>query len=473
MEPFFRRCAAALAWVALSAGGCADSVVEVEPELTLTVISGDTQGGSRGEELASAVTVGLRDETGAPASGVEVRWRVLSGGGRVQDRVVTTDGAGHAATRWTLGMDRGEQLLLATVGNEGVTLRATSFFRWVAVSAGFGHTCALSNLGEAYCWGANHKGQLGDATETRSDEPVAVVGGLRFREIVPGWSHTCGVARSGELFCWGDNSEAQLGIEGLRSTQSPARVDIEAEIRALSASFLHSCAVIVDGQVLCWGSNAQGQLGRSEASVRPAQVTGPGRYSAVSAGEFHTCALTTDSEIECWGWNSIGELGTGDPSGVTADRPRRIASERTFGAVAAGVRHTCALDADGRAWCWGRSAAGEIGRDPSDHTATPDSVRSSLSFDGIGTGNAHTCALAQGSAYCFGSLPGDGTSAGSVTPVRVPGTLMFESLSVGFEHVCGLADGEIWCWGSNALGQLGVEGVTASDEPVRVPAPRN
>jgi alpha-tubulin suppressor-like RCC1 family protein len=463
---------AILAFLATVAGACNDSPVAVEPVLRLSVVSGDLQENARGEELERDITVRLVDGADQPVAGAEVRWRVLSGGGAVRDLVVTTDDGGNATTRWTLGLDRGEQLLLATAGSESVTLRATSFFRYVAVSAGFRHTCALSNLGEAYCWGANHKGQLGDGTETRRDQPVAVLGGLRFREIAAGWSHTCAVARSGELFCWGDNAEGQLGLADVRSTQLPALVATPEELGALSASFLHSCGLTASGEAFCWGANDQGQLGRPGAFVGPAPVATSSRYSRVSAGEFHTCAVTSGDGIECWGWNSIGELGTGDPFGATRALPHPVAPETAFTEVAAGVRHTCALGEGGRAWCWGRSATGEIGRDPSDHTAIPDTVPSSLSLDRIGTGNAHTCALARGTAYCFGNVLGDGSGATSVTPVRVTGDLTFAALSVGFGHACGLTEREIWCWGANDSGQLGSGDVDRADRPIRVPDPR-
>jgi len=70
---------------------------------------------------------------------------------------------------------------------------ATAALSFRQVSAGWQHTCGVTTTNVAYCWGANHYGQLGDGTETWSPRPVKVAGGLRFLEVRAGDTHTCGV----------------------------------------------------------------------------------------------------------------------------------------------------------------------------------------------------------------------------------------------------------------------------------------
>lgn len=43
-----------------------------------------------------------------------------------------------------------------------------------AISRGLGFACGLTGAGEAYCWGSNFEGQLGNGTTTRSGVPVLV-----------------------------------------------------------------------------------------------------------------------------------------------------------------------------------------------------------------------------------------------------------------------------------------------------------
>jgi alpha-tubulin suppressor-like RCC1 family protein len=72
-------------------------------------------------------------------------------------------------------------------------------------AVGLGHSCALTSSGEAYCWGKNENGQLGNGvfSSSRTTTPVAVTGGLTFASISVGSSSSCGITREGATYCWG------------------------------------------------------------------------------------------------------------------------------------------------------------------------------------------------------------------------------------------------------------------------------
>lgn len=81
------------------------------------------------------------------------------------------------------------------------------------LSPGSLHTCGLEeSSGQAYCWGWNLYGQLGDGSSTSRATAAAVSGGLAFVSLSAGNLHTCGVASSGDAYCWGSNEFGQLGV---------------------------------------------------------------------------------------------------------------------------------------------------------------------------------------------------------------------------------------------------------------------
>jgi alpha-tubulin suppressor-like RCC1 family protein len=79
-------------------------------------------------------------------------------------------------------------------------------------TAGLSHDCPVTIGHHAYCWGDNFTGALGDGTETDRRTPVAVAGGLLFNGVSPGSGHhTCGVTTLKRAYCWGHNAYGQLG----------------------------------------------------------------------------------------------------------------------------------------------------------------------------------------------------------------------------------------------------------------------
>jgi hypothetical protein len=94
-----------------------------------------------------------------------------------------------------------------------VLLSVAGGLRFVSVSAAADHSCGLTNDGAAYCWGRNDKGQLGNGPEIEFSRfvPVPVSGGLRFASLTARANHTCGVTAAGEAYCWGENSVGQVG----------------------------------------------------------------------------------------------------------------------------------------------------------------------------------------------------------------------------------------------------------------------
>jgi alpha-tubulin suppressor-like RCC1 family protein len=91
------------------------------------------------------------------------------------------------------------------------------------------HTCGLTVTDEAWCWGGNTVGQLGDGGTSDAPAPVHASPALTFQAIAAGGGHTCGIAGDGVAYCWGDNRAGQLGDGTTIARLAPVRVIGQAE----------------------------------------------------------------------------------------------------------------------------------------------------------------------------------------------------------------------------------------------------
>ena len=271
-----------------------------------------------------------------------------------------------------------------------------------SVDAGNIHTRALSITGDAYCWGFNDFGQLGDGSTTGSLTPVLVSGGIRFSSISTRGSHTCGVTSVGDVYCWGENFRGQLGDGTTVNRLTPVLVSGGLSFASVSAAFSETCGVTTGGDAYCWGNNWSGQLGDGTTINRltPVPVAGGLTFASLST-EGHTCGVTAAGDTYCWGDNRGGKLG----DGTTTDRltPVRVAGGLSSASLSTGFWHTCGVTAAGDAYCWGNNGDGQLGDGTTINRPTPVLVSGGLSFASVSAGGSVTCGVTTArDAYCWG-----------------------------------------------------------------------
>jgi len=351
------------------------------------------------------------------------------------------------------------------------------------IDAGLNHVCGVDETGRIRCWGDGEYGQMG--RNLRADSPIPrPVNGMRFRtQALSGGASSCGVQLGPRtrIQCWGDNTDGQLG-DGT-TTQRIAPVPVEGARQRYGGVTMgegHACARTINGRVSCWGNNANGQLGDGTTTNRltPTPMAGGFRAADVQAGFLFTCGLNSRGVALCWGYNGFGALGDGtaDPS----SSPVRVNGLRPgVQALAVGSLHSCVIDRNGNAACWGDNSVGQIG-----NGQTGGPVRQATRVPGlqptvIAAGGGHSCAVVEGGdVMCWGlnahGQLGDGTTMDSAAPVRVaglpdPSSDAIVRLTLGDEFSCALtALGRAYCWGENADGQLGNGTFDDSASPVRV-----
>lgn len=386
----------------------------------------------------------------------------------------------------------------------------------LSISAGQFQTCAVASDNQAYCWGDNAEGQLGNGnTGTDSNVPVVVstagvLSGKTILQISVGAAGACAIASDNQVYCWGSNSYGQLG-NGNTGTDSNVAVTVAVEglltgktIKQISAGGNHTCAIASDNQAYCWGDNSNGRLGNGNTGTDsnvPVAVSTSGVLSgktvlSIVTGQRGACVIASDNQVYCWGSNAYGQLGNStngslqnqadaDSNIPVAVSRSGVLSGKTVLSITAGGSQNCAIASDNQAYCWGFNNQGQLGNNSGTDSNVPVAVSTAGVLSGktvlsIAGGNSHTCAIASDNqAYCWGDnangkLGNGNTGTDSDIPVAVStsGVLTGKntlSITAGNSHTCAIAsDNQAYCWGYNYDGQLGNANNTSSNVPVAV-----
>jgi hypothetical protein len=114
-----------------------------------------------------------------------------------------------------------------------------------------------------------------------------------------------------------------------------------------------ACALTAKAEVWCWNA----------ARPKPAELPSLRGATWIAGNHLHHCAVLR-GEVWCWGDNYSGQIGDGTPGGRIEPVKTPVRAKTPFTAVRVGVGRdsTCALDDQGRVWCWGADRYGELGQ---------------------------------------------------------------------------------------------------------------
>jgi alpha-tubulin suppressor-like RCC1 family protein len=453
---------------------------------------------------AKIPAVVVLDASNRGTAGVRVTFHVVAGAGKLTDSVVTTDGNGRASLgAWTLGPAPTDNIIEANADGHAA-VRFTVAAQWPRrlASNALG-ACAVKD-DNVYCWGDNSHLELGAnfAPASTLSPIVSLLSIIRTPVEISGayGNHMCAVVSTRAGFCWGRNDYGQAGSTN-RNAGGVTPAQLTRAWRSLSVGRITTCGVDTIGSGLCWGANQHGEIGNpgvltspTAGNSGPTLVLAPAQFRSIAAGWLHACGIATTNVAYCWGGNTHGELGLGIVDSTHPNATAVVSSEK-FASIAAGGMHTCALTTDGRAFCWGQNAYGQLGDGTHTLHSTPTAVVGGLHFASIFVGTffitepppesqatlsagvpAHTCAITtDGKPYCWGwngwGQLGDGTLEDRLVPTPVSGALTMNGLTLTESSTCGMRGTRVWCWGANSAGQLGDGTTTRRLQPVQVPIP--
>ena len=288
----------------------------------------------------------------------------------------------------------------------------------LAISAGSGHSLAITSDSEVIGWGGNSLGMaLGYETpganstngmvringQTLSNV-VSVVASLRF---------SLALRKDGTILTWGEN-------------YVPAGL---TNVTGIAAESVYSWVLKSDGTIVGWASDPTShQYGRlipvNNLSNVVAIAVCPGRYSTRGV------ALKSDGTVGHWGAETDYKDAT-PPAGLS-----------NVVAIAAGANHSLALIRDGTVIGWGMNSIGEATGVPTTNVPVTDPAVSSGQVTIGGQVLSNVISIAAGIGYSM-ALKGDGTVV--TWGERVVNDLYPVGVPAGLSNVVAIAAGDNFC----------------------------
>jgi len=185
-----------------------------------------------------------------------------------------------------------------------------------------GATFAMYEDGKLLSWGAVPS--IGRATPLSPDGRPSAVALDHVTMVAVAGLEACAVA-NGVGWCWGApdgrlNNPDPLARLLPRAVDTPEAITRIATTRHWTVSEGYAtyfekrrwCATSVSGEVYCWGLNNAGQAGdgTKEYALSAVRVQGlPAPAAEVTVMPYSTCAILTNGKVYCWGSNADGQIG--------------------------------------------------------------------------------------------------------------------------------------------------------------------
>lgn len=249
-----------------------------------------------------------------------------------------------------------------------------------AFASGSSHVCAVVNFTKVQCWGSNFIGELGDPYfyDRYSVRPRTVtLPGNRANivQLALGSSFSCALTSDSQAWCWGHNLAGQLG-DGTdltsdleRTRRTPVTVAESLQVpAAFSAGHDHMCSVSGQ-QVQCWGNNISSAVGVGNGENIPTSYSSPQTLDitgdAIAAGPTHTC-VSQGPTISCFGRPLTSEVLTEEEAAQQqqqAHQPRQVTTlNAPITDISSGRNFLCALTTLSQVWCYGQFSSGQLGK---------------------------------------------------------------------------------------------------------------
>lgn len=329
------------------------------------------------------------------------------------------------------------------------------------------------------CWGRNNNGQLGvaagNAIGLGGVTTMVSILDLSFSGQFVAWvshggTHACALTSVGDVFCWGSNTYGELGA-GINDVMrhTPGIVDVNGKSQIVRCNNRVCCVVTALLSVKCWGQGLKedgvtetGRLGSDVAyhiGLSPAYMginlptvqLGTGRLAVdIGVGDSQTCVLMDNNNVKCWG--AVDGTILGDQPNEMFDFLPSILLDRSQTALqisAKGMVQCVVLNSYGMS-CWGNNDYWQLGVPTVQSLAwkATDSVNGYLNVsnmtlvpfpDGVSVVRSSGIAFSKSCSICPANYYCDGLNDGvNVVACRANSASVFGS---GSSSACVCLDG--------------------------------
>jgi len=238
--------------------------------------------------------------------------------------------------------------------------------------------------------------------------------------VAAGWFSSF-ISTVDNIYSVGSTNNLALGNVGWKQYPTPVNGQKLIDI-AVGGKFIGSnnfCLALNENRkMLSWGDDKYGQLGRSGAPTNtlklqtvPTEIIGPTQnkaWSSIAAGERHSVAIDTSGYLYMWGSNDSGQIFNLPLKVTTPTTPLPIGdtlnlNTKQWKQAACGKFHTAAIDLNNQLFLWGDNTSGQLGNSDVNQVYTLVQPYTNKNWKDVSCGDSFTAAIdTDGYLYTWG-----------------------------------------------------------------------
>ena len=190
------------------------------------------------------------------------------------------------------------------------------------------HVCAITTDGDAYCWGTNTDGELGNGDNTQYSTPAVAGSKMALHQTIRQLDLRTHRRRR-DILLGRNHAGLGHGHAGTSDTNQPTTAVVDPSGGAVTWAKIYvaswsTCAITDAGATYCWGEGDASLIPGATDTYTPTLVSGITLRDA-AGNENNVCGITITNDLKCWGDNANGTFGDG--STADSSTPVQIMSD--------------------------------------------------------------------------------------------------------------------------------------------------